>query len=162
MVYDVRAIANFVLKFAKQKGRTVSNLQINKIVYFVHADYISAFDQPLVNAKIEAWTYGPVFRELYHQFKVFGEEPITHFATRIDPRTGKKIVAESDISENDVDFLLSSLDEYTRMSAGSLVNQSHIEGGPWDIVWNHQDKANPTMQISDEVIRHWHKKAAKH
>lgn len=70
MSRDVRSIANFVLDLAEVQGVGVSNLSINKIVYFLHANFLAKFDEPLVSAKIEAWDYGPVFRELYREFKV--------------------------------------------------------------------------------------------
>lgn len=162
MVYDVRAIANYVLDFADSETRGVSNLHINKIVYFLHADFLATFSRPLVAAKIEAWTHGPVFRELYHQFKSFGEEYISVRATCIEPETGKRIVASCEMPVEEEVFIRDLVRKYVSMSPGALVAKSHVKGGPWDITWNHDNRANPTMKISDNLIREWYQKAAKH
>lgn len=162
MGYDVRAIANYVLDFADSEERGVSNLHINKIVYFLHADFLAAFSRPLVTAKIEAWTHGPVFRELYHQFKPFGEGYITARATYIEPESGRRVVASCNMEIDEEAFLGELIPKYVSMSPGALVAKSHVRGGPWDITWNHDNRANPTMKISDDLIREWYQKAAKH
>lgn len=162
MTYDVRAVANYVLDFAEADGRGMSNLHINKIVYFLHADFLATFARPLVTAKIEAWTHGPVFRELYHQFKTFGDAFIKSRATYIDPQTGDRKIATCDLTADEDAFLSAVIPKYIVMSPGALVAQSHIKGGPWDMTWNHDNRANPTMKISDDLIRDWYQKTAKH
>lgn len=162
MAYDVRAIANYVLDFADGEGRGISNLHINKIVYFLHADFLATFERPLVTAKIEAWTHGPVFRELYHQFKTFGDSYIASRATCIDPQTGNRSKASCKLNAEEETFLRAVIPKYIAMSPGALVAQSHVEGGPWDTTWNHDNRANPTMKISDDLIREWYQKTAKH
>jgi uncharacterized phage-associated protein len=162
MAYDVRAIANYVLDVADGEGRGISNLHINKIVYFLHADFLATFERPLVTAKIEAWTHGPVFRELYHQFKTFGEVYITSRATYIDPQTGRRMNASCDLTDEEAAFLKTIISKYIAMSPGALVAQSHVKNGPWDTTWNHDNRSNPTMKISDDLIREWYQKTAKH
>jgi uncharacterized phage-associated protein len=162
MSRDVRSIANFVLDLAEARGGSISNLSINKIVYFLHANYLAQFDQPLVSAKIEAWEYGPVFRELYREFKKFGDKPISGRAFRIDPKTGVREMCSHDLSEADSAFLTRIAEDYVAMSVKKLLDLSHVSGGPWDQVWNHSTLARPSMEISDAVIRAWHKQAARH
>src|SRR5690349_9248551 len=87
--YDVRGVANFVLDRAAKSGVPVTNLSLNKIVYFLHQAFLENYKLPLVSAKIEAWEHGPVFRELYHQFKNFGAGRITTKAKKIDPQSGQ-------------------------------------------------------------------------
>jgi uncharacterized phage-associated protein len=162
MSRDVRSIANFVLDLADAKGFGVSNLSINKIVYFLHANYLAQFDKPLVTAKIEAWEYGPVFRELYREFKVFGDKPIQARAFRIDPKTGSRELCRSELSDTDSAFLMSICEDYVEMSVKKLLDMSHVKGGPWDQVWNHSTLARASMEISDDLIKAWHKNAARH
>ncbi|WP_246788288.1 Panacea domain-containing protein [Agrobacterium sp. AGB01] len=161
-MYDVRAIANFVLDVAEKDGRDVSNLHINKIVYFLHADFLVAFSRPLVSAKIEAWTYGPVFRELYREFKQWGDAPIGSRAKYLDPETGQKKNAQWHFSKEEEEFLSELVSKYTSMTPGALVAQSHVEGGPWDQTWNHETKTNASMKISDEAIKGWYERTVKH
>src|SRR5690606_15803682 len=123
---------------------------------------LATFSRPLVSAKIEAWTHGPVFRELYHQFKSFGDNYITSRATCIDPLTGHRSTASCKLDTEEEIFLRTVIQKYIGMSPGALVAQSHVRGGPWDTTWNHNNRANPTMKISDDVIREWYQKTAKH
>ncbi|UDF29549.1 UNVERIFIED_ORG: DUF4065 domain-containing protein [Roseateles sp. XES5] len=161
-MYDVRAVANFVLDVAEIDGRDVSNLHINKIVYFLHTDFLVAFSRPLVSAKIEAWTYGPVFRELYREFKQFGDAPIVGRARYLDPDTGQKRRAEWHFTREEEEFLREHARKYASMSPSALVAQSHVEGGPWDQTWNHETKTNASMKISDEAIKSWYERTVKH
>jgi uncharacterized phage-associated protein len=162
MAYDVREIANFVLDTADAAGVGVSNLSINKVVYFLHAYFLVRLERPLVTAKIEAWNYGPVFRELYREFKAFGDRPILSRASRIDPETGEREVCTYSFSIDERELLEKLAQKYVRFSAGNLVSMTHEAGGPWDQVWNHEKSANASMNISDEIIKHWYAKAARH
>ncbi|WP_271896079.1 Panacea domain-containing protein [Candidatus Phyllobacterium onerii] len=162
MSYDVRAIANFVLDVAEVERRAVSNLHINKIVYFLHADFLVAFSRPLLSAKIEAWTHGPVFRELYREFKEYGNSEITGRARYLDPDTGQKVKALYAFDADEEVFLKDLVKKYIAMKPGALVAQSHIGGGPWDQTWNHETRTNASMRISDELIKSWYGKTVKH
>src|SRR5215510_3587436 len=117
MPYDVRAVANLVLDFAEQAGIDVTNLSINKIIFFLHAWFLAKTGKPLVSAKIEAWDYGPVFRELYWEFKQCGSAPISARATRRNPHTTQKEVCKETLSEADEQFLRPLLEKYASMSA---------------------------------------------
>lgn len=159
MALDVRSVANFVLDFAARRGREVSNMQVNKVVYFLHADYLAAFSRPLVSAKIEAWEHGPVFRELYHMFKEFDDRPITSRATKIDPESGMRVIVVEEIDAITQRFLEDASERYTVMSAATLRALSHVPDGPWDLVWNHETDTRATMRITDESILDWYRSA---
>jgi uncharacterized phage-associated protein len=162
MSRDVRAIANFVLDLAQERRVGVSNLSINKIVYFLHANYLVQFGRPLVTAKIEAWEYGPVFRELYREFKAFGDKAIEGRAFRISPESGLRELCVCNFDRDEVEFLRENTETYLGMSLGKLLDLAHLKGGPWDQVWNHDKEVNASMSISNEIIKTWHAKAARH
>lgn len=162
MSHDVRAIANLVLDVAAADGRTLSNMQINKIVYFLHADSLGALGVPLVSAKIEAWEHGPVFRELYSQFKRHSDGPISTRASSLDPVSGELKLVKPNLSSEELQFLRPLALRYSAMSASALRAQSHELGGPWDQVWNHETSTNATMRITDESILEWFGKGWKH
>jgi uncharacterized phage-associated protein len=162
MSYDVREIANFVLDLADAEGGEVSNLSVNKIVFFLHAYFLVHFGRPLVTAKVEAWEYGPVFRELYREFKVFGDRPISKRASRMSAETGELETCQYKLSQDERSFLETMAERYVRLSAGTLVSMSHERGGPWDQVWNHAKSVNASMSISNDIIKGWYAKAARH
>lgn len=128
-------------------------MALNKIIYFVHCDYLVERGTPLVSAKIEAWKHGPVFREVYHQFKTWDDYPIKARATKVDPTTGDVAEADAELSVPDREYLSCLIDRYIRFTAAQLRAVSHIQGGPWHVVWGHDGQANPGMQITNEIIR---------
>jgi uncharacterized phage-associated protein len=162
MAHDVRAIANFVLDLAKAESCSVSNLVINKVVFFVHANYLVEFGEPLVSAKVEAWEYGPVFRELYKEFRGFGDQPISKYAERLSAETGKRERCLYSLTADEREFLEAVTRKYIRLSPSALVALSHEKGGPWDQVWNHVTSTNATMSISNDLISTWYERAARH
>ena len=160
--YDVRGVANFVLDLAEGEQLALSNLSINKVVFFLHAYFLVQFGRPLVSAKVEAWNYGPVFRELYREFKSFDDQPITGRAYRLSPEHGNREICEYSFSQDERSFLQELAQRYIRLSPRALVAMSHEGGGPWDQVWNHVTPANASMRISNEIIKSWYEKAARH
>jgi uncharacterized phage-associated protein len=151
-MHDVRSLANFVLEVASEEEVPVTNLAINKIVYFLYVDYLLTFNKRLTEAKIEAWEHGPVFRELYSSFKAFRDNPIELFAMKIDPKSGVSVKCEVNLTADEHEFLEPITRRLLSLSASKLRALSHLEGGPWHCVWSHAGRVNVGMRISDEVI----------
>jgi len=153
---DGRAVANFVLDFCESKGRRVTNLSLQKIVYFCHVWSLIERRTPLVRHQFEAWEYGPVLQYLYREFKMFDSEPIVGRATKIDPETGEKCVVGYELDRETGQLLDRVVDFYSRLSASDLVTLSHAKGGPWDEVWNHEGNLNPGMRIENaQIVRYY-------
>lgn len=87
--YDARAAANFVLDRADALKLGISNMHINKILYFAHGHFLAHKHKRLIDQEFEAWEHGPVVQDLYHRFKKFGKNAITERATILDKRTGE-------------------------------------------------------------------------
>lgn len=152
MHHDGRAIANFVLDFCGNRGRGITNLSLQKIVYFCHVWSLIEFGRPLMKHQFEAWQYGPVLQYLYRQFKAFESDPISGRAMGIDPSTGEKRVVPYTFDRQTEQLLTEVVDFYSRLSAAELVRLSHVSGGPWDTVWNHEGRINPGMKIANVAI----------
>jgi len=56
----------------------LSNLKIQKLLYYAQGIYVALHHEPLFHDKIEHWTQGPVVPELYHEYKVYGTAAILH------------------------------------------------------------------------------------
>lgn len=133
-------------------GVPVTNLSLQKIVYFCHVWSLVGLKTPLIRHKFEAWEYGPVLPYLYREFKAFDRSPIQGRATQIDPYTGQKRVVPYKF-DKDAELKLTEIVRfYGRMRAGDLVEMSHVSGGPWHKVWNHEGRSNPGMQIENSSI----------
>lgn len=152
--YDARAVANEILSVAKREGRPVSNLVLQKLVYFAHGVFLLRTGQPLVKGAFEAWQHGPVHPHVYVAFKRFGAADITESAYNQDPLSGEISEIKS-IEDNKV---LALIDETYRSlknhSAASLRALSHAVGGPWHrVVAESENHARIGMRIPNELIR---------
>jgi uncharacterized phage-associated protein len=150
--FDGRAVANFVLDYCDRQGHEITNLALQKILFFCHAESLVRRNTPLIKHEFEAWKHGPVLQYLYSEFKNFDDRPVTSRATRLDTSTGKRLVAKCELNSEESEFLSAVLDIYTRIDTWQLVKLSHAEGGPWDKTWNHDGTTNPGMKITTQDI----------
>lgn len=68
--YSAHEIANYFLwKAQRENQELLSNMKLQKLVYYSQGLHLAFFDSPLFNDKIEAWMYGPVVPDLYHAYK---------------------------------------------------------------------------------------------
>jgi uncharacterized phage-associated protein len=159
MSVDGRAIANFVLDFCDEKSRGITNLSLQKIVYFCHVWSLIQLRRPLVKHQFEAWQYGPVLQYLYREFKNYDDRPIESRASRINVETGVREIVPYRFDAETEELLGRVVDFYSRLRPGDLVALSHAKGGPWDEVWNHRGVVNPGMQIDESSIANFYSKA---
>lgn len=59
-----------------EAGELISNLKLQKLVYYAQALCLAKHDEPLFENEIEAWAYGYVIPELYQEFKQYGANAI--------------------------------------------------------------------------------------
>ncbi|MBC7987595.1 MAG: DUF4065 domain-containing protein [Sphingomonadaceae bacterium] len=150
--YSVRGIANWVLDYSESYGYSQTNMALNKLVFFVIEAVLLNSGKLLTNAKIEAWDHGPVFREVYHDFKGFGDRPIEGRASFFSTRSGQLERAQVALCPEDESEIASVLRPLIPMSASQLRALSHVENGAWDRVWSYDGFANPGMEITPEIM----------
>jgi uncharacterized phage-associated protein len=155
---DGRAVANFILDYCDGQGRTVTNLALQKIVYFCHVWSLIALGGPLVRQKFEAWEFGPVLPYLYRAFRNYDRAPIVGRATYIDSTDGRQRIVGYDFDFETESLLRETVEFYSRLRAGDLIELSHVEGGPWHLVWNHTGMVNPGMKIDNTHILKFYSK----
>lgn len=103
------------------KGDIVSNLKMQKLLYYAQGLHLAMFKQPFFEENVVAWQYGPVVPEVYHEFKKYG-------SNMIEPNTDFK---SSEVFEDDQLELLSEIYEvFGQFSAVKLMEMTHNES-PW-------------------------------
>jgi len=152
MTEDGRAVANFILDYCEEGGIAVTNLSLQKLMYFCHVWSLVRLKQPLVKQSFEAWEFGPVLPFLYREFKNFDRNPITTRCQKKNFATGELEVVEKFKDPSVSAFLREILLFYSRLSSGQLVELSHVENGPWHKVWFHDGSIHPGMKIRDKDI----------
>lgn len=153
-MYDPRTIANMIVEEGQQTGRPVTNLALQKLLYFAHALYLVERKQPLVSGHFEAWQYGPVHPTVYQAFKSAGDQPITFRATAMNVLTGERTALQSPADPDVVQHVRRVMLSYGRLTPGRLVDISHAEKAPWHFVVESAKQGLVIgLRISDDLIR---------
>jgi len=159
-MFDVRKVANAVLDRSDVRGYAITNMALNKLVYFTHGWHLALYDQPLVDSRFEAWQYGPVHPQLYKQFKAFGDRPIEGRALRVDLATGDNVPVGYEFNAKVSAHIEKIVDFYGEMSAARLSTLSHEPGAPWDLVWSAAG-STPGMVLQDTITSEYYKSKLK-
>src|ERR1700742_4072339 len=91
---DPRVIANYMLDIATDKGIAMTNLKLQKLLFFAHAISITERKIKLVSGHFEAWQYGPVHPTVYQAFKSAGPRTIDFRAESLNPVSRKSAPLE--------------------------------------------------------------------
>lgn len=132
---SAQAIANYILVRSSQDDDPVSNLKLQKLLYYCQGFHLAFFDEPLFGEAIYKWTHGPVVPEIYHAYKDYGANPI---------------IPPEDMDLNDYDEKTRELLEevysvYGQFSAFGLRNMTHQEP-PWSDAIDGQEISIDSMR----------------
>lgn len=120
-MYRALSVARYIIERCHSQNRSISNLKLQKILYFVQAEFLVSRGQPCFVEQIEAWDFGPVVPEVYQQYKIFGSSNIPVFGRLDNP-----VVIRND----DQELINEIVDECARYSASALVDITHHQS-PW-------------------------------
>ena len=121
----------------------LTNLRLQKILYFLQGLHYVKFNIPLIEDDLEAWPYGPVSPKVYYYFKSSDREELL---TKI-PLNEKK---EKELDEEQSVFIDDYLTILKKHSTNSLVDRTHKED-PWKDSYN-----TPYSTIQKEDIREFY------
>ena len=128
---NLQDVAKFFIGLANDQavsnqGDLMTNLRLQKLLYFAQGWYLARYGKPLFQEEIEAWPYGPVVPEVYNAYKQNGRDGIEGTLPEADAFT-----------EDEFALLLDVARKYDRFATSSLVNMTHKPGSPWSIVGGH-------------------------
>lgn len=122
MVYTAQKIAYYMVSFCLKRNKPISNLRLQKLLYFAQYKSLKDYDEPLFTDDISAWQYGPVVPDVYFEFCVYGGMPITlNCNANLNKRT-----------ENLLNYIIEELDKY---DSWSLVRYTHKNGSAWSKIY---------------------------
>lgn len=70
-------VADFMLAESRERGEILTNLKLQKLVYYAQAWHLALYEQPLFAEDCQAWVHGPVIPSLYRRFRDYRWQPIT-------------------------------------------------------------------------------------
>ncbi len=117
-------IAKYLIGLAQRDGKPITNLRLQKLLYYAWGYYWNNYKKYLFNDNIEAWKYGPVVRKVYDEYKIFDGGDIIISEDEIDD-------AKLKIGKDDRAFLDGFYNFTKEYSTGTLVEVSHREK-PWN------------------------------
>ena len=119
MAYKALDIANKIIsKTDLEHGDTISNLKLQKMLYYQQGFHLAYFGTPLFDEDIVAWQYGPVVPSVYKEYKSFESNSIS---------TSEECISLSDDEE---ELFNNVYEEYNQFSAVALMKMTHEES-PW-------------------------------
>lgn len=169
MCYSAIAVANFFIEKSQKTSVPVSNMHLQKMIFFAHAAFFKENGKPLFSDPVFAWQHGPVIESVYQELKKYGNKDVSDFITiPISCKSSLNqckmitpVIPESDF--NTVDFLNHAWQKLSCVDTWRLRALSHAEGGAWYETVSSKnidpmddkevaDKLPRNLTILDEVI----------
>lgn len=128
----------------------MTNLRLQKLLYFLQGFSFQRFDLPLFPDRLEAWTYGPYVDSVYGNFMGYGKGVI--------PRWMGTATLFSSLPHAEVEeFFRKVLTWAEKHSTKDLVAMSMAKSTPWEITWrNGEGKYDP---VPLELLRKFFRNA---
>ncbi len=139
--YSAAQIAVFYVNYANKQfidegiAEGITNLKLQKILYFAQAASLALDHKPIFNDDIEAWKFGPVVPTVYHQYKEFGNQPL------------ESVTSSIDLDEATITLLKSVWDIFGKFSAAELVNITHNH-----LPWREAFYSNTAKTIISQAV----------
>lgn len=143
------AVADYFIRFSHEVGDPITNLKLQKLVYYAQAWHLALHGERLIADDFQAWVHGPVCVPLYQRFRHYGWNPIS------------ESVEKPVLSESVEAHLREVMEVYGGFSAWDLERLTHAET-PWiqargDLA---PDEASTRVISGDEMRRFYAARAA--
>jgi uncharacterized phage-associated protein len=126
-------------RLGERSGWSLSNLEMQKLLYLAHMFHLGQYGKPLVSGHFEAWDYGPVHPDLYHRIKIFGSSPVENVFHSVNkPQEGTEAQLLDDVFKH-----------FANQRPGRLVAITHWDKGAWA---RHYDPGTRNVIIPNEDI----------
>ncbi len=141
-MYSAVNVAKYIIQRCNQLGKSISNLKLQKMLYFIQAEFLVSQNTPCFGERIEAWDFGPVVPDIYHRYKVYGSASIP------------SVVDDDYCPFNERDKALADdiIEACAKYSASTLVEITHRQS-PWISAYHRYSGA----PISNESIKFFFK-----
>lgn len=155
MSYKAVEIANEFLRLPGAAER-LTQMHLQKLTYIAHGWNWAINNEPLIADDIEAWSFGPVVRDLYEHTKFFGSQPIGRLISPDDSqvarffgKTGEAPPYRADLTERERQVIEQVWARYSGLNAIRLSELTHQPGTPWFQAF----QRGRNSRIDDDAIR---------
>lgn len=123
MTYPASTIARWFIAWATAEDGDLSNLKLQKLLYYAQGHHLQRTGEPLFDDPIQAWAHGPVVASVYHEYKSAGSGDLTDLPD-------DDSFSWDDVDETTAQLLIQVWAAYGKYSAWGLRNATHAER-PW-------------------------------
>lgn len=120
--YSALLVARWFVAWAHAENATLSNLKLQKLLYYAQGHYLAKTGQPLFTDRMEAWSHGPVVPSVYRTFKDAGADDLD--------LPDAKSFRWSSVDDETAGLLMDVWDTYGIYAAWRLREMTHGEP-PW-------------------------------
>lgn len=139
-------VADWIINFCHAHGDVVTNLRLQRLLYFAQAWYLAIHDEPLFKSHFEAWVNGPIQPEVFIYYSHFEYRPINIPRPRV--KFPKKIE----------DHLVSLMTSYGTINSFELELQAQRDL-PWmEARGGLPPKAHSTNKIKISTMKSFYRK----
>ena len=124
IVNDSIDVAAYVTKECAQKNFFVNLTKIQKLVFCVYEAVLATSGERICKDHPKAWPHGPVFPRIYKYTKRHADGIVEALMSHEENLT-------SILNERQKKIIDTTLNFFGRYNAGTLVNWTHDEDGPW-------------------------------
>lgn len=78
-MYDAKDVAMIVIFCAKEMRVEINNLKLQKVLYYIQAEYLKNFNKPCFKNDIVVWGLGAVIPEVYYNFAISGNIDLRNY-----------------------------------------------------------------------------------
>lgn len=147
-------VAEYFIALSNETGNLISNLKLQKLVYYAQAWHLANFGMELFKEDFQAWVHGPAIPSLYGEYKSFGWKPII----REDLNSEEFIKIKTKFTEKTLSLLDLVVNEYFGLTAFELERLTHNED-PWISSRNGLAMDQPSEKIIEkELIKSYYSK----
>ncbi len=129
-MYTAIDLSKYIVPKCIGDGHPISNLQLQKILYYIQKDFLS-HDDIAFSDDIEAWQFGPVVPDVYYHYCGYGAMPISSAFEKFN------------IDDKDKNAINTIVESKRILDPWTMVAETHKVNGAWDQIYkkglgNHQ------------------------
>ncbi|MDR3705344.1 MAG: DUF4065 domain-containing protein [Paludibacteraceae bacterium] len=126
-------IAYILIKRGISEGNPLTQMKLQKMLYFAQGYHLVMNKTPLIEADFQAWKYGPVVPAVYQACKIYGSSPIEDlyiFELFADDKYFSERACKS-IGKEAIETINFTWEALKGVSAIALSNWTHYDNSPW-------------------------------
>lgn len=126
--FDPTAVANYIVEYANDTNKGITNLKLQKILFFIQAAFLTENNDSFMDVKFSRWQYGPVAKDVYYNFKDRGAQQIIEKAEVLNTNDFTFSVPELNEITGEIRAKLNNyVDNLLSYTARDLVQETHDE-----------------------------------